>query len=260
VEITLNGYHTLILAALVMLVGHWLVFRVRFLSAFNIPEPVAGGLLAAAIVYGLNVALGLKFRFSTELQTTFMLMFFSSIGLSADFTRLKEGGKPLVLLLVIVSCFIVVQNLIGVGLAAALGLQRAGVQVRIYEQAPALGEVGAGLSISPNGALGLKSLGVFDEFRDVAFAADEQCVRHFQTGHRTATVERGDLTATVSATGTIKPVVQVEVGSQVSGTVDRLHADYNSRVRDGEVLCALEPSAFRARLAQAEAAVARAEV
>ena len=78
------------------------------------------------------------------------------------------------------------------GLAAALGLQRAGVQVRIYEQAPALGEVGAGLSISPNGALGLKSLGVFDEFRNVAFAADEQCVRHFQTGRVLAKVERGD--------------------------------------------------------------------
>ena len=123
VEITLNGYHTLILAALVMLVGHWLVFRIRLLSAFNIPEPVAGGLLAAAIVYALNVALGVRFKFSTELQTSFMLMFFSSIGLSADFTRLKEGGKPLVVLLVIVSCFIVVQNLIGVGLAAALGLK-----------------------------------------------------------------------------------------------------------------------------------------
>ncbi|HMN19908.1 MAG TPA: sodium/glutamate symporter [Ottowia sp.] len=122
-EITLNGYHTLILAALVMLVGHWMVFKIRFLSAFNIPEPVAGGLLAAVIVYALNAWLGWKFKFNTELQTTFMLMFFASIGLSADFTRLKEGGRPLVVLLVIVSVFIVVQNLIGVSLAAALGLK-----------------------------------------------------------------------------------------------------------------------------------------
>jgi salicylate hydroxylase len=58
------------------------------------------------------------------------------------------------------------------------------VQVRVYEQAASLGEVGAGLSISPNGALGLKSLGVFDEFRDVAYAPDEQCVRHYKTGAR----------------------------------------------------------------------------
>ena len=77
------------------------------------------------------------------------------------------------------------------GLAAALSLQRAGVQVRLYEQSQTLGEVGAGLSISPNGALGLKSLGVFDEFREVAYAPDEQAVRHYRTGRVLATVPRG---------------------------------------------------------------------
>ncbi|CAM3761129.1 sodium/glutamate symporter [Castellaniella denitrificans] len=122
-EITLNGYHTLIAAALVMLAGHWLVFRIRFLSTFNIPEPVAGGLLAALLITLLNATTGLTLRLSTELQTTFMLMFFASIGLSADFTRLKEGGKPLVMLLALVSVFIVVQNVIGVSLAALLGLK-----------------------------------------------------------------------------------------------------------------------------------------
>ena len=122
-EITLNAYHTLIVAALVMLVGHWLVYRIQFLATFNIPEPVAGGLLAAALVTVLNATLGWKFKINTDLQTTFMLMFFASIGLSADFTRLKEGGKPLVVLLVIVSLFILVQNAVGVALAAALGLK-----------------------------------------------------------------------------------------------------------------------------------------
>jgi HlyD family secretion protein len=76
---------------------------------------------------------------------------------------------------------------------------------------------------------------------------------------RTAQVERGAVASTVSATGTVQPVEQVEVGSQVSGTVYRLHADYNSMVREGQVLCELEPAAFRARAAQSEAAVARAE-
>lgn len=79
------------------------------------------------------------------------------------------------------------------------------------------------------------------------------------TRYRTAAVERGDLTATVSATGTVKPVVQVEVGSQVSGTLDHLYVDYNSKVKAGQVLCTIEPSAFKARLAQAEAAVAKAD-
>ena len=77
--------------------------------------------------------------------------------------------------------------------------------------------------------------------------------------YRTAAVERGDISATVSATGTVKPVVQVAVGSQVSGTLQKLFVDYNSRVKAGQILCELEPSIFRARAAQAEATVAHAE-
>jgi len=77
--------------------------------------------------------------------------------------------------------------------------------------------------------------------------------------YRTASVERGYIETVVSATGTIRPVEQVDVGSQVSGTVSKLYVDYNSRVSAGQVLCQLEPSSFRARLAQAEAAVARAQ-
>ena len=78
------------------------------------------------------------------------------------------------------------------------------------------------------------------------------------TKFRTAEVDRGSIESVVSATGTIRPVVQVEVGSQVSGTVDKLFADYNSRVKAGQVICQLEPSSFRARVVQAEASVARA--
>jgi HlyD family secretion protein len=80
-----------------------------------------------------------------------------------------------------------------------------------------------------------------------------------QPKYRTAEVERGHLDATVSATGTIQPVVQVEVGSQVSGTIKEMDADYNSRVRRGQVLCQIDPSSFHARVLQSEAAVARAE-
>ncbi len=84
---------------------------------------MAGGLLAAAIITLLNATLGLKLKLDTDLQTTFMLMFFASIGLSADFTRLKEGGKPLIKLLILVSLFIIIQNIVGVGLATLLGLK-----------------------------------------------------------------------------------------------------------------------------------------
>jgi HlyD family secretion protein len=74
---------------------------------------------------------------------------------------------------------------------------------------------------------------------------------------RTAKLDRGPIESLVSATGTVRPVVQVAVGSQVSGTVYRLYADYNHRVKRGQVLCELDPSSLRARVVQAEAAVAR---
>ncbi len=76
---------------------------------------------------------------------------------------------------------------------------------------------------------------------------------------RTVALERGTIESTVSATGTVNPVEQVEVGSQVSGTVARLGADYNARVKRGQVLLQIEPSSFRARELQAEANVAKAE-
>lgn len=118
----LNGYYTLILATLVLLLGRFLVKRIKFLADFNIPEPVAGGLVATLIVYMLNLILGWTFNFQKELQTACMLMFFASIGLSADFSRLRAGGKPLVIFLLIVSIFIVLQDTVGVLMAKLVGL------------------------------------------------------------------------------------------------------------------------------------------
>ncbi len=119
--IVLNGYYTLIAASIVLLIGRLLVKNLSFLRNFNIPEPVAGGLLAALVISCIYVIAGITFQFEASLRNAFMLVFFSSIGLSADFSRLKQGGFPLVAFLVIVSIFIVVQNLVGVGLAMALG-------------------------------------------------------------------------------------------------------------------------------------------
>ncbi len=121
-EITLNGYYTLILATLVLLLGRVLVQRIKFLADFSIPEPVAGGLVAAIMVYALHLMFGLSFIFQEELKTAFMLMFFASIGLSADFGRLKAGGLPLAIFTVVVSVFIIVQDGVGMVLAKALGL------------------------------------------------------------------------------------------------------------------------------------------
>ncbi len=118
--IALNGYYTLIAATIVLLIGRILVKKIKFFQNFNIPEPVAGGLLAAFLITFLYSFTGMTFTFEKPLQDAFMLIFFSSIGLSADFSRLKQGGMPLVIFLIIVSIFIVIQNLVGVGMAVAL--------------------------------------------------------------------------------------------------------------------------------------------
>ncbi|ASP16307.1 sodium/glutamate symporter [Neisseria sp. 23W00296] len=116
-----NGYYTLIAATIVLLIGRLMVKKIKFLQDFNIPEPVSGGLLAALVLTVLHSVYGVSFQFDKSLQTAFMLIFFTSIGLSADFSRLKAGGVPLVVFTLVVGAFILVQNAVGVGLASALG-------------------------------------------------------------------------------------------------------------------------------------------
>jgi HlyD family secretion protein len=71
--------------------------------------------------------------------------------------------------------------------------------------------------------------------------------------YHTAAVERGDVVATVQAAGTLNAVVQVEVGSQISGQVKALYADFNSTVTKGQVIARVAPEAYEAKVAQAEA-------
>jgi HlyD family secretion protein len=80
--------------------------------------------------------------------------------------------------------------------------------------------------------------------------------------YRMSKVERGDITAYISATGTLNPVIMVQVGTQVSGTVVKLFADFNSTVVPGQQLAQLDQASFRAKVVQAEANLdtARAEV
>lgn len=71
--------------------------------------------------------------------------------------------------------------------------------------------------------------------------------------YRTATVERGTITANVSATGKVNPVVTVQVGSQISGTIQRLFADFNSPVKKGQVVAQIDPALLHAQVEQARA-------
>lgn len=66
-------------------------------------------------------------------------------------------------------------------------------------------------------------------------------------------VEKGTLKAEINSTGTIKPRVEVQVGSQVSGTIKELYADFESVVKEGDVIALIDPDTYRAKVAQAKA-------
>ena len=71
--------------------------------------------------------------------------------------------------------------------------------------------------------------------------------------YRTVKVERGSLATYVTANGTINPVITVLVGSQVSGTIQKLYADYNSRVKKDQLIAQIDPAIFQAQVSQARA-------
>ena len=77
-----------------------------------------------------------------------------------------------------------------------------------------------------------------------------------QATFRLARVERGPVVSTVSSTGTLNAVITVQVGSQVSGQIKELSADFNSEVREGQVIARIDPENFEARVRQADAEVA----
>ena len=122
---TFSTYETLALASLVLLLGYFLVKRISILKTFNIPEPVVGGFIVAIGLLIWNKVDGTSFNFDKNLQTTMMLVFFTSIGLSANFSRLIKGGKPLIVFLFVAGLLIICQNVIGVVGSLALGIHPA---------------------------------------------------------------------------------------------------------------------------------------
>src|SRR5437016_5641915 len=83
-----------------------------------------------------------------------------------------------------------------------------------------------------------------------------RCTQSGVSGYLTANVTRGPITQLVTATGTLNPVVNVQVGSQVSGNIAKLFADFNSEVKAGQTVAQIDPMLFQAAVTQAEGDVA----
>jgi hypothetical protein len=106
---------------LVLFVGKALNQRVGALREYNIPEPVTGGLLVAVGLWALYLATGYRVIFELHIRDVLLVYFFTTIGLNARFSDLKAGGRPFVVLCLLVSLFLVLQDALAVALAKVVG-------------------------------------------------------------------------------------------------------------------------------------------
>jgi glutamate:Na+ symporter, ESS family len=125
-----GGFVSFTLAIILLFLGKSLTGRIEILRRYSIPEPVIGGFLCAAAVGVAYFAFDLKVTFTLEVRDWLLLYFFAAIGLRADIRTLISGGRPLVILLALATVFIVLQNLAGIGIATAFGMDpKAGLMV-----------------------------------------------------------------------------------------------------------------------------------
>lgn len=83
--------------------------------------------------------------------------------------------------------------------------------------------------------------------------------RAYEVTYNTEAVKRGDISTSITATGTIEPVTEVEVGTQVSGIIDKIYVDYNSVVHKGQLIAELDKTNLNSRLSSAKAQLSSAK-
>lgn len=150
-ELTMNFYATLVCLVGVLLLGRFFISKSKFLQDYNIPEPVVGGIVVAIGIFILLKYFGIKFNFDGSLKDPLMLAFYASIGLSADFASFKKGGKILFGFLIIVTGLLFLQNVAGVLVAQAMGVN------------PLIGLLGGSITMSGGHGTGAAWASVFKD-------------------------------------------------------------------------------------------------
>lgn len=121
IEIQLNMYHAVALAAVLFALGNLLVTRIAILNKYCIPAPLVGGVLFALLNTVMH-SMGFAYvTFDSTLQTVFMTMFFTTVGFTVSLPLLVKGGKAVIICLVLASVLTVLQNLLGAGVMGAMG-------------------------------------------------------------------------------------------------------------------------------------------
>lgn len=126
--INVTAFQSFTLAILLFFVGQTVSQKSPLLRRYSIPEPVVGGFLCACVVGAAYLLLGMRIEFDLGVRDMLLLYFFAGIGLRSDLRTLREGGRPVLWLLGLSSAVIVLQNLLGMGVAGMFGLDpRAGL-------------------------------------------------------------------------------------------------------------------------------------
>lgn len=115
------GIDVLIVAIIVWFLGEFLTKKCSFLSHYNIPSAVTGGLICSLFITFIYSVFDIQINFDMRMRDLMLLAFFTTIGLSAKFTLLKAGGKALAILLAVATIFLLLQNFTGVLLVKLMG-------------------------------------------------------------------------------------------------------------------------------------------
>lgn len=125
-----DAFVTFTLAILLLFIGKELTQRMPALRKYSIPEPVVGGFLCTLVVGLVYFVANIRIHFDLNVRDLLLLYFFAGIGLKSEVKTLVAGGRPLLVLLALSATFIILQNMLGMGVANTFGLDpRAGLLV-----------------------------------------------------------------------------------------------------------------------------------
>ncbi len=120
--IEIDAFFALTIGFVVFFLGQKLTKKIRFLSDYNIPEPVSGGIAVALLTWAVYAFLDREISFDLSARDALLVYFFTTVGLNARFSDLVRGGLPLALLLGATVAFMFLQNLVGAAAALLWGL------------------------------------------------------------------------------------------------------------------------------------------
>ncbi len=145
--VELDSFVAYTIGIIVYFVGLRMTGRIEFLRSYNIPEPVTGGILASLVALLVFAVFDIEVKYDLHIRDVLLVYFFTTIGINARISDLVAGGKPLLILLLLTLVYIVIQDVVGVATAVAIG-QPAAVGV-ITGSASLIGGHGTSIAWAP---------------------------------------------------------------------------------------------------------------